>query len=43
MLIVKSNIEIGLEDDAKKSLDYLESPLQEIYKPFYSDILVEIY
>jgi hypothetical protein len=43
MLIVKSNIEIGLEDDAKRSLDYLESPLQEIYKPFYSEILVEIY
>jgi hypothetical protein len=42
MLIKKNNIAIGLEVELSQKNEILESPLQEIDKPFYNKDIIEI-
>ncbi len=42
MLIKKNNITIGLEEDFNQHSETLESPLQEINKPFYKKDIIKL-
>lgn len=42
MLIKKNNITIGLEEDFNQHSEILESPLQEINKPFYKKDIIKL-